>query len=45
MDELNELLKNNGEVILALALVSGVLIVLTGCVLLAEIVKAFSNCG
>ena len=44
MKGLKELLKNNGEVILALILVSGVLITLTGCVLLAEIVKAFSSC-
>lgn len=45
MKEVKELLKNNGEVILALILVSGVLVILTGCVLLAEIVKTFSNCG
>lgn len=46
MKELNEVLKNNREIILVLASVSGVLLLLSACVLIAEIAKAFiNNCG
>lgn len=44
MKEVKELLKSNGEYVLVLVLaLSG--IIMLGCVLGAEIIKAFNNCG
>ena len=45
MKEVVELLKDNGETILVLALTLGGMTILMGCVLLGKIVEGFSNCG